>query len=303
MLRRICKDQSGSLLLLPVVALLIGLPIAVVTPHMAYIREAQEQFRSAQCIKNLLLIQENDDPSTLVCPISGLPYKSENPGGQQLMSCPDAGNHLRLGIRLIRRHELWELDPGLPDVPIPEDGVLRLEKTRTFFQFGPETLKVHHPPRSPLERYLWFPLSVVIYGVALFGPAIVILLGLLSDSEPGMWLRGGTLLRVLAMLLLLALGIFTTKELTYRAIHHQEITLSGNDKSLIVQDYYLGRAWKGPERIRSVRGVFPVFVNDRFRAMAIYEDGGRMRHRTVFQSSGADWKAVSLLNQVFVAPR
>ncbi len=274
---------------------ILGVAVAIGIPQLLARGEAREQILSAQCIKNLFLIKEGGDPSAFVCPISERPYQPENRHGDEVLSCPDAGKHLRFELSLVRRGASWELHSGLPDNPRPANGVLQLEESRTFFEYEPETVTIQKPPPPPWRRYLLRPAVVIFLGLLFLAPAIVFL------SEYRLWGPGEAVFSVIVILFLLAVGAYAIEQVIYTGIHRQEITLSATDKTLTVQDYYLGRVWNDPEELPSVRGVFPVFADDRFRAIAIYEDEGQIRHRTLFKSSGSDWKAVSLLNDLFAS--
>ena len=278
-------------------AAILGVAAAIVIPHLHARGDAREQILSAQCNKNLFLIKEGGDPSAFVCPISDLAYRSETRDGDRVLSCPDPGNHLRFDLSLFQRGESWELHSGLPDTRPPPNGVVEIDGARTFFEYQPEEVTIVNQPPPALARYILIPLIVGFLFLVFLMPAKWLGSVLLSEYSENT--LGQSLLLFVIFLLLLALGIVFIAGTIHAGIHREEIVLSRNDKTLRIQDYYLGRAWTAAEHIPSVRGVFPVFVDDRFRVVAIYQEQGQMRHRTLFKSSGSSWEVSSLLNQLF----
>lgn len=269
----------------------LGILGAIVLPNLVRRGEAQARLRSAECIKNLLFIENGTDVSQLACPQSNLPYKSENRNGEQVLSCPDPEKHLGFDLSLVRRGRSWRLRPRFPETTSPSDGFVELENTRTFFEVGPRAVIIHKPPPRTLRRYVLLPLSVV-FSLGIFLLAAVFLV----DS-----LRSGSLgLGDLIAIAFLVVGAVATGAMIHEGIHRQEITLRKENRSVTVQDYYLGRAWTKPEELRPIRGVYPVFTGERFWTVAFSEVDGELHHRILFSSSGADWRAVALLNGVFI---
>ena len=299
MFSKLLRDQSGRMVEPLLFVVIVGIAAAIIVPQLLARREARDQVLSAQCIKNLFLIKEGADPSALACPISDLAYESETRDGVRVLSCADPGNHLRFDLSLVQRGESWELHSRLPDVRPPPDGVVEIEGARTFLEYRPEEVTIVNPPPPPLERYLFIPLIVGILFFIFLMPAKWLGSALLSGYAENT--IGQSLFLFVIFLLLLAPGTVFIAWRIHDAIHREEIVLSREDKSLSIKVYDLGRAFRETEQIPSVRGVFPVFVDDRYRVVAIYQDQGQMRHRTLFKSSGSGWEVSSLLNQLFAA--
>lgn len=269
----------------------LAIAAAAVIPYALRAEDRQRHSGSAECIQNLLLLEEGHDPSQFVCPIANRPYLSEIQEDEQTLSCPDPDRHLRVDLSLVRHDESWEKRRWLFEKTMPSGGVVELENTRTYLEDRPEALIIQNPPPRPLVRYFLLPIATV-------GSFCVFLLaaGFLVDS-----LRSGGLgLGDLVALVFLVVGLAATSRWIHEGIHRQEITVYKQDRTLIVQDYYFGRASKNPQVLRSVRGIFPVFSGENFSVIAFYGDQDQLARRTLFESSGPDWEAVAILNGPFL---
>ena len=69
--------------------------------------------------------------------------------------------------------------------------------------------------------------------------------------------------------------------------------------SIIIRDCILSTWRCSEDRLDSVRAVLPAFGGKGFSAVAFYEEDGELRGRTLFRSSGKDWRSVALMNRVF----
>ena len=82
----------------------------------------------------------------------------------------------------------------------------------------------------------------------------------------------------------------------------ERLELDQEERSITVRECVFS-SWRcSEERLDSVRSVLPVFVGERFRAVAYYEKDGELHHHTLFRSSGKDWETVPLMDGLFSAP-
>ena len=89
------------------------------------------------------------------------------------------------------------------------------------------------------------------------------------------------------------------KEATLQTCYNQTELVQAEGSIIIIRDCILSTWRCSEDRLDSVRAVLPAFGGKGFSAVAFYEEDGELRGRTLFRSSGKDWRSVALMNRVF----
>ena len=257
---------------------------------------------TAQCMKKLLVIrngQEGFDFRQLVCPVVERPYRITEREGGEVLSCPDPDQHLGFVFQLVKDGESWKLDATLPDFPHPENVALEVSGAKAILRASADSVTIESMP--DWQRYIALAIGIWCSVVYFFFPGLSLSVNLFEKSKPSAWGLFKVLAKVPVILVLFLIGLLILYRAGTGALASERVTLSKKD-GVVIQTYWVGKAWSAPTRIDKVVGVFPVLSERNFKAMLFYEADGEIRSRVLFGGPRNEWNRVSLAHDLFSAP-
>ena len=295
-LRRRLRDPSGFQTNdLPLVLCVLAFLIAVGLASLGRTHHRKE-LRSFLCLENLLRIERGVATAELSCPVVHLPYRQEEGTSGTVIVCPDPEKHLRLDTYLARRGESWVFQMSFDSASGNSRQAIELENVTASIQVESSGVILETRPHF-LLRYVVLPGGLMVSVFCIFG-ALFVAVAVLRDPDRSMT---DTLIELTAAFVFLV-GVVGMGSLALA------VTLGGwtertelvqAEGSIIIRDCILSTWRCSEDRLDSVRAVLPAFGGKGFSAVAFYEEDGELRGRTLFRSSGKDWRSVALMNRVF----
>ena len=263
-----------------------------------------EEIRALGCYANLLRIERGAEAREFTCPIANLRYRVEERTTGTVIGCPDPNKHLRLDSYLARRGERWELQANFASAlgstdSTNEMGAIELENAAVSLEVEPPGITLEIRPAF-LFRYVVLPLGLMLSIFMTFGGFFT----MVSIARDSGYSTSDTLIEiaVIFVLLVCVLGMGSLTLAITLGGWDERLELDQEERSITVRECVFSRWRCSDERLDSVRSVLPVFVDERFRAVAYYEKDGELHHHTLFRSSGKDWESVALMDGLFSSP-
>ena len=275
-------------------------PIGITSAKKDWV-DGNELGGSAQCMKNLLFIQQGQqgqqgpDFRKLVCPVVEKPYSITEREGGEVLSCPDPDQHLGFVFQLVKDGESWQLDATLPDFPRPESAALEVSGAKAILRASADSVTIESMPDWP--RYIELPIGIWVSFLLLF-LGLSLSVNLFENSKPSVWGLFKVLAKVPVILVVFLIGLLALYRVGVEGLTGERVTLSRKD-GVAIQTYWVGKAWSAPTRIDKVVGVFPVLGETSFNALLFYETDGEIRGRVLFSGPRDEWQRVSLAHAVF----
>ena len=307
MISRLFRDRSGfGVNIEPLICVvIIAIIAAVAVPSiLRTVGDGNQVGRSFQCMKNLLLIQRGQpeaDVQQRACPVAEKPYRITERDGGSVLSCPDPAQHLGFDFHLVHDGESWKLDATLPDSQHPENGSVEVRGAQgAILRASADSVTILRMPDWAM-KYVVLPAGIFFIALLLV-PGIYLSLSLIDDLRQSGWGLFRALVKVPVIIALSLIGLFTLYDLGVDGLGGERVTLSSKE-GVVIQSYWVGKAWTDPTRIARPVGVYPVLGERTFKAILFYETDGDVRHRELFAGSRDKWKVVSLMHDVLPAPR